>query len=79
MSDTLIKPNISDPESSTEDPIVAHIVKRGEQMEGYILGKELTALCGKKMVPSRDPQGKPICEECKAVWRSIVRRGRTDG
>ena len=30
-----------------------------------IFGKEITALCGKKWIPSRDPEKFPVCPDCR--------------
>jgi hypothetical protein len=49
--------------NNTEDR-VAHIVPKDEQMRGYVGGEPIKALCGKVWVPSRDPQGLPICQAC---------------
>lgn len=45
----------------------SHIVSRDDQMLGYVMGKEITALCGKRWVPSRDPERFPVCPDCKRV------------
>lgn len=56
------------PETQTgggnNDDRVAHIVHKDEQMRGYVGGEAIEALCGKVWVPSRDPQGLPICQPC---------------
>jgi hypothetical protein len=36
-------------------------------MRGYVLGEEITALCGEKFIPTRDPNKYPVCEACRAV------------
>jgi hypothetical protein len=46
------------------DDRVAHIVHKDQQMRGYVEGEAIKALCGKVWVPSRDPQGLPICQAC---------------
>ncbi len=43
---------------------VAHIVTKEDQMIGYVEGREVTALCGYKFVPSRDPESLPRCSPC---------------
>lgn len=43
---------------------MAHVIKKEDQMRGYVMGEEVTALCGKKWVPSRDPQNFPPCPTC---------------
>ncbi len=36
-------------------------------MRGYVEGKPVVALCGKKWVPSRDPRKFPVCPTCQEV------------
>jgi hypothetical protein len=36
-------------------------------MRGYVLGEEITALCGEKFIPTRDPYQYPVCEGCRAA------------
>jgi hypothetical protein len=43
----------------------AHIVKRDELTDAMIYGKEITALCGKKWIPTRDPERYPVCPDCR--------------
>jgi hypothetical protein len=42
-------------------------------MKGYVFGEEVTALCGKRWVPSRDPQRFPVCPTCKEVLDTLLR------
>lgn len=53
----------SDPD--LEDGKVAHIIRKDDQMRGYVLGEEITALCGEKFIPTRDPYQYPVCEACR--------------
>jgi hypothetical protein len=55
----------SDPD--LEDGKVAHIIRKDDQMRGYVLGEEITALCGEKFIPTRDPNRYPVCEACRAA------------
>ncbi|MBJ7307237.1 MAG: DUF3039 domain-containing protein, partial [Acidimicrobiia bacterium] len=50
----------SDPD--LEEGKVAHIIRKDDQMRGYVLGEEITALCGEKFIPTRDPYQYPVCE-----------------
>jgi len=43
----------------------AHIVKKAELTDAMIYGKEITALCGKKWIPTRDPEKFPVCPDCR--------------
>jgi hypothetical protein len=42
--------------------------------EARVLGTPVEALCGKRWVPSRDPQRFPLCPECKSIKDDIFRR-----
>lgn len=55
----------SDPD--LEEGKVAHIIRKNDQMRGYVLGEEITALCGEKFIPTRDPYQYPVCEACRDV------------
>lgn len=46
----------------------AHIVvPKSAVTEAYITGEAVTALCGKRWVPTRDPGRYPICPTCKEI------------
>ena len=45
----------------------AHYVRKEKIVESAVTGKAVRALCGKKWVPSRDPQNFPICPTCKEL------------
>lgn len=45
----------------------AHYVPKSSIVESAVTGAAVTALCGKKWVPSRDPERFPICPECKRI------------
>ena len=46
----------------------AHYVSKEDAMKAYVEGVEVKALCGKKWVPSRDPNKFPICPSCKELY-----------
>jgi len=59
-------------EIDAEEPLVAHIVHRDDSMRGYILGERIMAVCGYTFIPSRNPEDKPMCEECReAIGRLL--------
>ena len=77
--DTLITPQVSDPELEQEPPKVAHIISRENHADAnalvtaaYIEGTPVEALCGKVFVPSRDPQSLPPCERCLEIVKEIM-------
>lgn len=36
-------------------------------LEARVTGTPITALCGKRWIPSRDPQKFPLCPTCKEI------------
>lgn len=42
----------------------AHYVRAEDATRAYVEGTPITALCGKKWVPTRDPERYPICPTC---------------
>jgi hypothetical protein len=54
-------------DTDTEAPRVAHIVEGKDKVtRAYVTGEPVIALCGKKWVPSRNPDGLPVCKACVA-------------
>ena len=49
----------------------AHYVKKEKIVESAVSGKTVKALCGKKWIPSRDPERFPICPVCKEIYAGL--------
>ena len=49
----------------------AHYVRKEKIVESAVTGKSVRALCGKKWVPSRDPEKFPICPRCKKIFDGL--------
>jgi len=49
----------------------AHYVRKEKIVQSAVTGKPVRALCGKKWVPSRDPEKFPICPMCKKIYDSL--------
>ena len=49
----------------------AHYVKKNKIVESAVTGKSVRALCGKKWIPSRDPEKYPICPACKEIYAGL--------
>lgn len=67
---------IERPDTRPSDPDldegkVAHIVRKEDHMRGYVMGEEITALCGTRFIPSRDPERYPMCEACRQVLSAM--------
>jgi hypothetical protein len=56
----------------------SHIIRKSDEMKGYVMGEPVVALCGKKWVPSRDPQKFPVCPTCLEVLGAIRASGSSD-
>ena len=56
----------------------AHYVKKDKIVSSAVTGEPLTALCGKKWVPSRDPSRFPVCPTCKEIYQGL-RPGKDSG
>ena len=46
----------------------SHYVTKEDAMKAYVDGVQVTALCGKKWIPSRDPEKFPVCPVCKDLY-----------
>jgi len=69
-TDVLTKPEIKIDDDGDHDRF-AHYVKKGKIVESAVSGKAVRALCGKKWVPSRDPEKFPICPVCKEIYAGL--------
>lgn len=58
---------------------LAHIIRKSDQMRAYVLGEEVVALCGKRWVPSRDPDRFPVCPECRSALEHLSGGGSGGG
>jgi hypothetical protein len=74
-TDTLIEEQL---DSRTEENLesgdherFSHYVKKDKIVESAVSGKPVTALCGKRWVPSRDPMKFPICPTCKEIYAGL--------
>ena len=78
-TDTRERPDTSDVTSVERDlepgdhERFAHIIRKKDELRGYVQGKPVVALCGKKWVPSRDPQRFPVCPTCQEVLAALRR------
>ncbi len=68
-TDVLEKPEV-DIESKEDEPL-AHYTDSASATEGYIMGTPVTALCGKKFVPTRNPERLKICPICQEIVDAV--------
>jgi hypothetical protein len=50
-----------------EDDGYAHYARKDEIARAAVLGGTVTALCGRRFQPIRDPQRFPVCPKCKEL------------
>ena len=50
-----------------EDDGYAHYARKEEIARAAVLGGTITALCGHRFSPVRDPQRFPVCPRCKEL------------
>ncbi len=79
-SDTLIDTRTQSEEDleAGDHERFAHYVRKEKIVESAVSGKPVTALCGKRWIPSRDPNKFPICPTCKEIHAGR-RKGPEDG
>ena len=69
--DTTIDPTTGDGDHDR----YAHICRKEDVTRAYITGEAIEALCGKKWVPTRDPDRYPVCPACKEAIGKIRNAG----
>ncbi len=50
----------------------AHYVRKDEIVRSNVEGVPVTALCGKRWIPNRDPDRYPVCPTCKEIYAAIT-------
>ncbi len=60
---------VGDPQldDGDDDPKYSHYVRKEDIVRSAVDGVAVTALCGKKWLPGRDPEKYPVCPECKEM------------
>ena len=67
MSDAATKPTVDPRLSDGDHDRFAHYVPKADIVRSAVTGEPVLALCGKRWVPSRDPERYPVCPACKAL------------
>ena len=67
-TDLLTRPELQDDGGHDR---FAHYVKKEKVVESAVSGKSIRALCGKKWIPSRDPEKYPVCPVCKEIYDGL--------
>lgn len=67
---TVVEPDLDrDPrlDDGDDDPRYSHYVRKEDILRSAVDGVPVTALCGKKWLPGRDPEKFPVCPKCKEM------------
>ena len=70
-TDLLTHPSMDLEEDDGGHDRFSHYVKKEKIVESAVTGKAVKALCGKKWIPSRDPEKYPICPTCKEIFAGL--------
>jgi hypothetical protein len=70
-TDLLARPSVDLEEDDGGHDRFSHYVKKEKIVESAVTGKAVRALCGKKWIPSRDPEKYPICPTCKEIFAGL--------
>ena len=54
----------------------AHYVNKTDMTRSAVTGTPVRALCGKKWVPTRNPESFPVCPDCKKIYETLKAAGR---
>ena len=71
LSDTALDERTQEDLESGDHERFAHYVKKEKIVESAVTGKAVTALCGKRWIPNRDPKNFPVCPTCKEIYAGL--------
>ena len=71
-TDLLTRPDLQEDDGGHDR--FSHYVKKDKIVESAVTGKAVRALCGKKWIPSRDPEKYPVCPVCKEIYDGLPRK-----
>lgn len=53
----------------------AHYVRKEDIVRSAVTGEPVTALCGKKWIPNRNPERFPVCPACSDAYADRIISG----
>lgn len=65
---TEVEPQLQEPGDHER---FSHYVRKEKILESALSGEPVTALCGKKWIPGRDPEKFPVCPICKEIYDGL--------
>ncbi len=66
-TETITRPDVEEQLDDGDHDRFSHYVRKSDLMKAYVDGEAILALCGKKWVPTRDPERYPVCPTCKEI------------
>jgi hypothetical protein len=73
--ETTIAPTVPDSDRELQDEgdhdRFAHYVRKDKILPSAVEGTPVIALCGKKWVPTRNPERFPVCPTCKEIYEQL--------
>ncbi len=66
LAPTPIRPDLDDGDHDR----FAHYARKADITRAAVTGERITAICGKKFTPTRDPQRYPVCPTCAEIKAS---------
>lgn len=73
---SVLDPDVQDPalDEGGHDKFT-HIVRKGDLDKAWLGGEPIEALCGKRWIPTSDPDRFPVCGTCKEKLELILNSG----
>jgi hypothetical protein len=71
LTDSQLDERLKEDLESGDHERFAHYVRKEKIVESAVTGKAVTALCGKRWIPNRDPKNFPICPTCKEIYAGL--------
>ncbi|NDA80237.1 MAG: DUF3039 domain-containing protein [Actinobacteria bacterium] len=68
--ESLTRPSNSNIEEGDHERF-AHYADKAKITESAVTGKAIRALCGKKWIPTRNPENFPVCPTCKEIYNRL--------
>jgi len=63
-------------DADPQEDNLTHVVFKGDDLKGFVLGTPVRALCGRVWVPSKTPDPKNVCKPCLKVLESFSSLGQ---
>jgi hypothetical protein len=63
IAPTPVRPDLDDGDHDR----FAHYARKADITRAMVTGEAITAMCGKKFTPTRDPERYPVCPTCAEI------------